>query len=240
VPRRRSAATEARTTLSTLAHSAHAAKAAGSLGRRFDRHMSAPEPEPAPGEAPPSSAQPGYGQAEAVKEATPPEAAAPPAAPSAPPGGGGRGCAALLPPKFDGASAISICAFGYLGVFLRLALKAFSSWWSVEQPGTCQLLGQIGHGFFLPNIVGCFLMGFAKRAAEFHWGRHGLAYTGFTTGLCGCLTTFATWNQAASMQIVRGNVSDGLLVCATRLLLVCRASRCPLRGINDPRCVALA
>ena len=95
---------------------------------------------------------------------------------------------------------MSICAFGYFGVLCRLALRAFSTWWSTAQPGSCQLLGEIGHGFLLPNILGCFMMGFAKRSAEFHWGRHGLAYTGFTTGLCGCLTTFATWNQVASMQ----------------------------------------
>ena len=151
----------------------------------------------------------------------------------------GGGCAgALLPAtKFDVASTISICAFGYLGVLVRLGLTAFSSWWSVEQPGTCQLLGQLGHGFFLANIVGCLLMGFAKRAAEFHCGRHALLYTGFTTGLCGCLTTFATWNQAASIQIVRGNVSDGLLMCvaSTSTPACCVCIIAPFMSLTNTR-----
>ena len=57
-------------------------------------------------------------------------------------------------------------------------------------------LQAFGDGYLLPNIVGCFLMGAANGCKELHWGRHGLLYTGLTTGLCGCLTTFATWNQA--------------------------------------------
>ena len=182
----------------------------------------------------PVAAQPGYGQADGGSREVAPSASASASASVAPPKGGG--CApALLPAKFDGASTISICAFGYLGVLVRLGLTAFSSWWSVEQPGTCQLLGQLGHGFFLANIVGCLLMGFAKRAAEFHCGRHALVYASFTTGLCGCLTTFATWNQAASLQIVRGNVSDGLLMCVASITACCRSINALFRTLPDRR-----
>jgi hypothetical protein len=52
--------------------------------------------------------------------------------------------------------------FSYLGVFGRLGLSEFSAWWSVEQAAGCELLERFGHGFFLPNIIGCFLMGLAK------------------------------------------------------------------------------
>eukprot|EP00475_Leptophrys_vorax_P010032 TRINITY_DN16703_c0_g1_i1.p1 TRINITY_DN16703_c0_g1~~TRINITY_DN16703_c0_g1_i1.p1 ORF type:complete len:402 (-),score=10.72 TRINITY_DN16703_c0_g1_i1:291-1496(-) len=46
------------------------------------------------------------------------------------------------------------------------------------------------------NIVGCFIMGIVGVAAK----RHISAYSehlaiGLSTGLCGCLTTFASWNQ---------------------------------------------
>ena len=157
--------------------------------------MSAPEREPVVAAAEAQSKyQPG---AEEPPTAAPAAAAAAPSSAPAPAAdGSAAGAAAVpggcMPAKYDRATAMSICAFGYFGVLIRLALRAFSTWWSTEQPDSCQLLGEIGHGFFLPNILGCFMMGFAKRSAEFHWGRHGLAYTGFTTGLCGCLTTFAT------------------------------------------------
>ena len=49
-------------------------------------------------------------------------------------------------------------------------------------------------------------------------------YTGLTTGMCGCLTTFATWNQAASIKLVRGSVVDALLLLA---LQVRPLPRCP-------------
>ena len=149
------------------------------------------------------------GVKEPEPEPEPTPAPAPPSAEAAPP-------APACCPKLDLATALSVCAFGYVGVLLRLALGEFSAWWAaadVGRSGGCAILGEIGHGFFLPNVVGCFLMGFAKRSAEFHWGRHGLLYAGFTTGLCGCLTTFATWNQAASLQFVHGNIGDGLLLC---------------------------
>ena len=43
-----------------------------------------------------------------------------------------------------------------------MGLSEFSAWWSVEQAAGCELLERFGHGFFLPNIIGCFLMGLAK------------------------------------------------------------------------------
>ena len=131
---------------------------------------------------------------------------------------------ALLPEKpptagcccaggFSVPSAVAICCFAYVGVLARLGLTEFSGWWAAQQSlAGCTLLGSFGHGFFLPNIVGCFLMGAAKRMAAQTHGRHALLYTGFTTGLCGCLTTFATWNQAASVQLIRGNVSEALVL----------------------------
>jgi fluoride ion exporter CrcB/FEX len=82
--------------------------------------------------------------------------------------------------------SLSISLFAYAGVLLRIAVKAVSA-----STGS-SLLGGFGHGYFLQNTLGSLLMGFSKARTTSSPSAELLA-AGFTTGLCGCLTTFATW-----------------------------------------------
>ena len=97
--------------------------------------------------------------------------------------------------------SIVISTFAYFGVLLRIWLKDFSIYISVPPcvgpAAACaphvDLLGTIGHGFFLQNMLGSALMGFVKNRRCDSNSTLALMSTGLTTGLCGCLTTFATW-----------------------------------------------
>ncbi|KNC75078.1 hypothetical protein SARC_12391, partial [Sphaeroforma arctica JP610] len=57
---------------------------------------------------------------------------------------------------------------------------------------------------YWPNIVGCFLMGIVTHHKKFLIERHGLAnfHLGLGTALCGCLTTFSSWNEEAALVLV--------------------------------------
>lgn len=71
----------------------------------------------------------------------------------------------------------------------------------------------LGQGWYLPNICGCCIMGFCVTRQGVYRFRQNTSYQrayrilhmGLTTGLCGCLTTFATWNQDASLRLVEGD-----------------------------------
>jgi len=101
----------------------------------------------------------------------------------------------------------SICAFAYAGVLLRQLLRLFLS----EYGGA--LAASIGHGFLLQNVAGCFAMGWLKQR-ERSVGGPPLLLKGLTTGLCGCLTTFASWQLAVGLQLRAGNVGSALLIVA--------------------------
>jgi fluoride ion exporter CrcB/FEX len=91
---------------------------------------------------------------------------------------------------------LSISLFAYVGVALRIALVSASS-----STGT-NLLDVLGHDCFLQNILGSALMGFAKNRKSSS-STVTLLATGVTTGLCGCLTTFATWMLTVN-DLLRG------------------------------------
>ena len=63
------------------------------------------------------------------------------------------------------------------------------------------LLKDLGAGWFLPNLAGCAVMGCALLHRGALAARHRTLLVGITTGFCGCLTTFATWNHARPHQI---------------------------------------
>ena len=90
--------------------------------------------------------------------------------------------------------SLSVALFAHLGVLMRIGLK------TVSASSGSTLAGDFGHGFFLQNMVGSALMGFAKTRETSSTTAAVLA-TGFTTGLCGSLTTFATWMGAVSTAL---------------------------------------
>merc|ERR1711865_748933 len=113
-----------------------------------------------------------------------------------------------------------ISAFSYLGVMARKACeKLCEDEQSGEDVWQLPVVYQIffgstvfgGHAFFLANVLGCVVMGHMSKVQTLvtSSGTHGpYLYVGITTGFCGCLTTFATWNQNISQAASRSNTFD--------------------------------
>ena len=115
--------------------------------------------------------------------------------------------------NFKGSTAIAVCCWAYFGVLTRLALGSFSVWLAARQSAEARgFLEALGLEFFLPNVVGCFVNGAVKRLSAQSHGRHSLLWAGLSLGFCGCLTAFSAWQQAASTLLIRGNLSDALLI----------------------------
>ena len=98
--------------------------------------------------------------------------------------------------------SLAISLLAYLGVLLRIVLK------DVSTASGSAILGDIGHGFFLQNVLGSMIMGYAKATTKGCSSTAGLLSTGLTTGLCGCLTTFATWMGGVNTAL-RGHRQSG-------------------------------
>merc|ERR1711865_342776 len=113
-----------------------------------------------------------------------------------------------------------ISAFSYLGVMARKACeKLCEDEQSGEDVWQLPVVYQIffgstvfgGHAFFLANVLGCVVMGLMSKVQTLvtSSGTHGpYLYVGITTGFCGCLTTFATWNQNLSQAASRSSTYD--------------------------------
>lgn len=92
------------------------------------------------------------------------------------------------------------CSWGFLGVLLRYRLV--NSMLQLPNPpeATEDMIADLfsRQSFLLPNIVGCFVMGFLVS-----WGKTFPSFAGrkfyrdmhigLATGFCGCLTTYSTW-----------------------------------------------
>ncbi|EQC25769.1 hypothetical protein SDRG_16366 [Saprolegnia diclina VS20] len=89
-----------------------------------------------------------------------------------------------------------ICIWAYLGVAARVLFTSASK--SIEATQAApSILTAMGVSFFLPNVVGCFVMGLAQPLKT---ARHEAFWTGVTTGFCGCCTTFASWELVLAQE----------------------------------------
>ncbi|KAH9144552.1 hypothetical protein AeRB84_011499 [Aphanomyces euteiches] len=80
------------------------------------------------------------------------------------------------------------------------------------------LLTAMGLSFFLPNILGCFIMGLCQ-PLKARFKQYDEVWTGITTGFCGCCTTFATWELHTAYQYLSHlQVNATFVFCAQ---LVC-------------------
>ncbi|GLD96298.1 hypothetical protein PINS_up004981 [Pythium insidiosum] len=104
---------------------------------------------------------------------------------------------------------VSISMGAYFGVGIRMLLTEFVLTLSSRQSELARLLGA---GFFLPNVVGCFVMGFTARCKPLLRDRFSLYVMGVTTGFCGCCTTFASWDVGVAAKFVRGLWLTALLM----------------------------
>ncbi|ETM02539.1 hypothetical protein F441_01106 [Phytophthora nicotianae CJ01A1] len=104
---------------------------------------------------------------------------------------------------------MSVAIGAYLGVGVRVLLTEFAD---VMYASQTELLELLGFGFFLPNAVGCFVMGIATRIKPVLRGQYEVLLTGVTTGFCGSCTTFASWDLGAALMFVRGHWLNALLM----------------------------
>lgn len=109
---------------------------------------------------------------------------------------------------------MSITLGAYFGVGVRVLLTEFANALESDQTALLKLLG---FSFFLPNAVGCFVMGFAVRWKPLLRDQYAVLLTGITTGFCGCCTTFASWDVGVSAMFVHDRWLNALLVLAVQV-----------------------
>ena len=121
--------------------------------------------------------------------------------------------------KFTSVHLLLVGLFAIPGAGLRLLLA-----WCVEQAyGVNQpaaLAAAASASYFVPNIVGCFVLGFVARAKPYAAAMRSLSAArpryarvpelvlgAIGTGFCGSLTTFASWMKGVNEALVRGEVA---------------------------------
>eukprot|EP00033_Pygsuia_biforma_P001783 GCRY01001993.1.p1 GENE.GCRY01001993.1~~GCRY01001993.1.p1 ORF type:complete len:335 (+),score=59.33 GCRY01001993.1:113-1117(+) len=93
-----------------------------------------------------------------------------------------------------------ISLFSFLGVFIRWALNT-------QITGHFDVIGMN----FVSNSVGSFLMGLLV-AEKSQWGeKHKGIALGFTTGMCGCITTFGGWINSISQHLIHNHVDFAVM-----------------------------
>ena len=131
-------------------------------------------------------------------------------------------------------SLLWLACGGIVGTLARMALVELFRCYSTAVPGAggCRSLDE-GALFLVlaPNMCGCFIAGLlstpaaAGVASDERYGLHALAalppshrlqaltrvHIGLRTGLCGALTTWASWNQEMTARAVQGDWSRALL-----------------------------
>jgi len=131
-------------------------------------------------------------------------------------GRAGWGWAWLPGPIARAPPASSVCAvaaFACLGVAVRVQLHWLlglggDGIFEVNDPqSTCPGGKASASGFFVQNLLGCLLIAVvAQRKAELG----DAVAVGLSTGLCGSLTTFATWMQYTAIATLRGRYATAL------------------------------
>jgi fluoride ion exporter CrcB/FEX len=105
-------------------------------------------------------------------------------------------------------SLLGVLARHYLGHVSTTLLGATSA----QAPAAALAAAGSGVAFHsLPaNVVGCVVMGAAVACRDTVAARRfAAAFTGLTTGFCGCTTTFASWMVEAAVVAWAGAVVDG-------------------------------
>ncbi|GMF36274.1 unnamed protein product [Phytophthora lilii] len=146
------------------------------------------------------------GAAVSVDAAPVDEAASERSAGAAPERGGARKALDAYVPV-----AMSVVVGAYCGVGVRVLLTEFAD---VMYSSQTELLKLLGFGFYLPNVLGCFVMGLATRIKPVLRSQYDVLLTGVTTGFCGCCTTFASWDLGAALMFVHGRwLNATLMLC---------------------------
>lgn len=109
---------------------------------------------------------------------------------------------------------VSVVIGAYFGVGVRVLLTELVRALSSPQ---VELLDLLGLSYFLPNALGCFVMGIAVRGKPLFRDQFAVYFTGITTGFCGSCTTFASWDLGAATMFVHGEWVNALLVLSVQV-----------------------
>mmetsp|Transcript_103858 Transcript_103858/g.252141 ORF Transcript_103858/g.252141 Transcript_103858/m.252141 type:complete len:378 (-) Transcript_103858:173-1306(-) len=125
------------------------------------------------------------------------------------------GIAVMEPPSRRGhfskrmKTALAVACFAWVGMALRLGLAKltadlnFGITTSTDLHTEQCIRRASAHGFFLQNMLGCFLIAVVARHRPL-LNEHVAA--GLSTGLCGSLTTWGTWMQETASTMLHGDV----------------------------------
>ena len=116
----------------------------------------------------------------------------------------------------------SIVIGSYFGVGIRVLLTEFAN---VMYATQTELLELLGFSFYLPNLVGCFVMGVAIRMKPVLRGQYDVLLTGVTTGFCGCCTTFASWDLEVALMFIHGRWLNAILMLSVHVASVMMSFR---------------
>ncbi|OQS03443.1 hypothetical protein THRCLA_04255 [Thraustotheca clavata] len=106
-----------------------------------------------------------------------------------------------------------ICVWSYVGVAARVLLNEAST--AIEDTqGAPTILTSMGLSYFLANVFGCFVMGFAQPVKT---KEHEAFWTGVTTGFCGCCTTFASWEIDLAQQYLGQMAANATIMFLVQL-----------------------
>ncbi|CAI5737892.1 unnamed protein product [Peronospora farinosa] len=117
---------------------------------------------------------------------------------------------------------MSIIIGSYFGVGVRVLLTEFANAMYKIQT---ELLVLLGFSFYLPNVVGCFVMGLAIRMKPVLRGQYDVLLTGVTTGFCGSCTSFASWDLEAALMFVHGRWLNAILMLCVHVASVMMSLR---------------
>uniref|UniRef100_K3WL52 Fluoride ion transporter CrcB n=1 Tax=Globisporangium ultimum (strain ATCC 200006 / CBS 805.95 / DAOM BR144) TaxID=431595 RepID=K3WL52_GLOUD len=118
---------------------------------------------------------------------------------------------------------VSIALGAYFGVGIRVLLTEFAKTLSSSQ---AELLELLGFSYFLPNVVGCFVMGFAVRWKPLLRDQFAVYFSGIMTGFCGCCTTFASWDLGVAAMFVHGRWLNAFLMLFVQIASAISSFRC--------------
>lgn len=91
---------------------------------------------------------------------------------------------------------VTIWFFTYIGVLCRAAVTTLCE--IVDQN---LILQSLGYGFFMPNLIGSFIMGILTGIVDL-CKLYQAWHVGITVGFCGCCTTFSAWQKSVAVEFL--------------------------------------
>lgn len=118
----------------------------------------------------------------------------------------------------------AIAVFSYLGVLIRILVTSNLDLRNSneEEAVYCLYTSLFKNTYFVPNILGSFIIGFLSRKKDIFFITPGPSsyqsfYIGASTGFCGSLTTFSSWAfSIAENMFVIGTLES--IVLAVRII----------------------